>query len=320
MIFVPRPVIDPVDVVDALAKPFPKDLKSELERARAYYAQKPAPTKAYDFKRYKEWAVCKALDDLFHEKCAYCESSYRAVDARDVEHFRPKGGIPEAPGHRGYWWLAAIWSNLLPSCPPCNQLRHHTIFDPGMTLEEFEKARQKEPESKSGKASSFPVANGKWVMEEDGDLTAEDPLLINPAVRDPSKHLEWTFDWDRSKKVWEAKPVFPVVRPRSVAGTDDPYGKASIAIYGLNRSGLLRERMDLIGLIQGVCPPIVDLMSDLAEMMPRGVDISKQIARLTNYKANLRAFTAPERPYAGMASAFVNLLDEEFARAGSASN
>jgi hypothetical protein len=101
VIAVTRPAAT-AEVTAALAKPFPKySNKTELERAREYYGAIPPPTKAYKFERYSEHAVCQALDDLFHEKCAYCESRYRAVDSRDVEHFRPKGAITESPAHPG---------------------------------------------------------------------------------------------------------------------------------------------------------------------------------------------------------------------------
>src|SRR5260370_33252662 len=115
MIYTPRPATEPNDVRDALCSRSRRDQKTELERARDHYSRIPAPAKAYEFAKYKEWAVCKALDDLFHGKCAYCESSYRAVDARNVEHFRPKGSFGKNPTQPGYWWLAAVWSNLLPS-------------------------------------------------------------------------------------------------------------------------------------------------------------------------------------------------------------
>src|SRR5262249_6192965 len=139
MIYVYRPPESDA-VREALGRRGRTDKLTEIEKARAYYNRNPIPKKTFEFTRYKEWAVCRALDDLFHEKCAYCESSYRAVDSCDVEHYRPKGGVTESPKHRGYWWLAAHWQNLLPSCPPCNQRRYHTIYDPSMTLEEFEQA------------------------------------------------------------------------------------------------------------------------------------------------------------------------------------
>ena len=41
-------------------------------------------------------------------------------------------------GASGYWWLAAAWKNLLPSCPPCNQRRRQVEFAAEMTLEEME--------------------------------------------------------------------------------------------------------------------------------------------------------------------------------------
>jgi hypothetical protein len=310
VIYVARSSSDPVKVSEALSKPFPPDKTTELDRARKYYAQKPAPKKAYNFKRYKEWIVCEALDELFHEKCAYCESNYRAVDALNVEHFRPKGAVHEEPGHPGYWWLAAVWSNLLPSCPPCNQLRRQLAFDPEMTLEEFEIARQSEAVPLSGKANSFPLRSGKWVMEESGDLGVEDPLLINPCVKDPASHLEWVFDWNHAQNLWEADPVVVFVHPRRIGGLEDPYGRASISIYGLNRSGLLRERMALIKVLQSLCVPIVDHVLDLAAT-PNGTDVSKPANRLTKYKANLMMFTRAERPYAGMARAFVALFNEQ---------
>src|SRR5690349_1720738 len=137
MIRVTRPAASP-EILAALDLPLP-DGRTELEAARRYYATNPPHPPCYPFKRYRQYAVCKALDELFHGKCAYCESVYRAVDALDIEHYRPKGGVTEDDDHPGYWWLAGVWSNLLPSCPPCNQLRKHTHYRIGATPEEFER-------------------------------------------------------------------------------------------------------------------------------------------------------------------------------------
>jgi uncharacterized protein (TIGR02646 family) len=305
---------EPQAVADALRKPFPKfGNLTELERARAYYTVNPPPAKAYKFERYSEHDVCQALDDLFHEKCAYCESPYAAVDSRDVEHFRPKGGITEAPQHLGYWWLAATWSNLLPSCPPCNQRRRQTAFDPGMTLEEFEEKRRKQAETLSGKANSFPVRQSNWVTDENGDLTAEDPLLINPCDRDPAQHLEYVFDWKRPQYIWEAEQVTAVVRPRLQGGQEDPYAKASIAIYGLRRAGLFRAHLKVIKDLQLLCIPIVDLVRDLAKDPPPA-NAATLVNRLRTYKKNLHARTKPGEPYAAVATAFVAAFDSELDR------
>lgn len=303
MIAVEKP--EALEAVDAaLDAIFATDQQTELQRARDYYGSIPPPTKAYPFSRYRAWAVCSALDTLFHEKCAYCESSYRAVDSRDVEHFRPKGGVSESPLHPGYWWLAARWSNLLPSCPPCNQRRRQLTYDPGMALEEFERLRLIEPDALSGKANSFPVRSSNWIAQENGDISLEDPLLINPCERDPRNHLVWVFDWDREEVLWEAEDVIASVKPRLVAGNDDPYAKASIAIYGLNRGGLIRERMACVKLMQLALAGVADIMMDLVESPP-GPQHDRLIARLQRSRDRFQtAFTASDRPYAGMARAF----------------
>lgn len=316
MIHAARP-LNPEDVVGALNKRFPKKEgqqqgQTELEQARIYYATVPPPTKAYSFARYKEWEVCRALDSLFREKCAYCESSYRAVDSRNVEHFRPKGAVSEAPHHPGYWWLAADWSNLLPSCPPCNQKRRQLSYDPNMTLEEFERARLKEPDKTSGKANSFPLLQSNWVTNENDSIAAEEPLLINPCDREPSAHLEWVFDWDRKELLWHADPVTALLRPRANVGVDDPYAKASIAVYGLNRAGLVRERMARIKDMQVGLRPIVDAMADLTGTPEGGRKWNELKDRLARYKKNFHeAYVSPERPYAGMAGAFLTLFETE---------
>jgi len=316
MIFVPRPAAPPADVAQALARVVKKFGKTELECARDYYTQNPPPKKAYPFARYKEREVCLWLDGLYKEKCAYCESIYSAVDSRDIEHFRPKAGVTEAPGHPGYWWLAADWSNLLPSCPPCNQWRCQTIFEIGMTLEQLEKARLAAPKGRSGKANAFPMrAPVNWVTGEAGDLGSEDPLLIHPSVRDPSDHLQWVFDWRKEDGyLWEAAPLLVAVRPRQIQGSDDPYGKASIGIYGLNRDGLLRARMAQVKLLQRAARIVVRTLKDLAEAAGPRADLQ---VRLQEDRAALLAFTASDQPYAGMAKAFVELFNEELTRRAS---
>jgi len=313
MIFVKRPA-EPPAVTAALNKPYVKFAnKTELERAREYYGVEPPPKKAFKFERYSEHDVRFALDELFHEKCAYCESTYRAVDSRDVEHFRPKGGITEAPEHPGYWWLAASWSNLLPSCPPCNQRRRQTLYEPGMTLEEFEAARRKQAETLSGKKNAFPVRNSTWVTREQATLSAEDPLLINPCERNPADHLEFVFDWKPPQYIWEAEQITAIVRPRSQAGQDDPYGKASIAIYGLRRAGLFREYLARVKDMQRLCIPIVDIFRDLAKEPPP-TNEAVLLGRLQNYKNLLLAYTKPDRPYAAMATAFIAQFEAELDR------
>lgn len=110
---------------------------SELIRARTHIAR-PIPAgatkKSFEYAAYKKDDVRTALDQLFHGKCAYCETSYAASAPVDIEHYRPKGGVSEAPVHGGYWWIAMQWENLLPSCIDCNRKRGQTIVEASTSL------------------------------------------------------------------------------------------------------------------------------------------------------------------------------------------
>ena len=103
-----------------------RDKLSEFERVKAHMeATLPPGTKrtAFEFHAYKADEVKRRLEDLFHGKCAYCESFYAAQAPVDIEHYRPKGAVEDDPDHPGYWWLAMAWENLLPSCIDCNRRR-----------------------------------------------------------------------------------------------------------------------------------------------------------------------------------------------------
>jgi uncharacterized protein (TIGR02646 family) len=80
---------------------------------------------------YKDGAVKAALDAMFHGKCAYCEFMYIGGMPVDIEHFRPKGAVIVGGKMRkpGYYWLAAKWENLLPSCIDCNRKRDQELQD-----------------------------------------------------------------------------------------------------------------------------------------------------------------------------------------------
>jgi len=154
---------------------------------------------------------------LTHGKCAYCESDIRTTHPGDVEHYRPKGGVRDASGktvkikdgnaeidHKGYWWLAYEWENLLPSCIDCNRLRKHEA-------------------EKGGKGEVFPVRGFRAVNR--GEESKEEPLLLNPTLKDPSEHLEFLEDGK--------------IKPK----TD--IGEESCKILGLNiRESLVRARAE----------------------------------------------------------------------------
>ena len=151
-----------------------------LRRARSGTCRAVVEQGAHDFdaKIYGNRAVRTALEKLFHGKCAYCETPLVRHDW-DVDHFRPKGSVKESPGHPGYYWLGYKWQNLFPSCKFCNQKRKDVPTWDDST-----------GGSGRGKADHFPLADeSQRIYNPDGDISVEDPLLINPCLDDPSQYL-----------------------------------------------------------------------------------------------------------------------------------
>jgi uncharacterized protein (TIGR02646 family) len=156
-----------------------------FERARAATARALLDGAAHEIRAdiYGHLEVRRALEKLFHDKCAYCESKVTASFDWEVEHFRPKRGVTERPDHPGYYWLAYEWTNLYPACVFCNQLRR-------------ERSRWGETSRRSeaaGKAHSFPLEDESGrAMRPGDDLANERPLFLDPCADQPEEFL--TFD------------------------------------------------------------------------------------------------------------------------------
>src|SRR5690348_7674048 len=104
-----------------------KEWQLEKKRAADFFARQSTAGRLqhhFDFKFHKHPEMRSALADLFHGKCAFCETDYSAASPMDVENFRPKGGAIGADGKLSplhYWWLAYEWFNLYPACAECNR-------------------------------------------------------------------------------------------------------------------------------------------------------------------------------------------------------
>jgi len=74
--------------------------------------------------KYRHKDVKQTLVEMFHGKCAYCESKITHVDYGHIEHYRPKAGPKGRPD------LTFEWTNLLLACGICNGGEHKSDHFP----------------------------------------------------------------------------------------------------------------------------------------------------------------------------------------------
>lgn len=219
---------------------------TERLKVKAHYANPTCTT--YDFDAYRDREVLAALNTLFNSKCAYCEGYYRATSPTDIEHFRPKGRVSNEARHKGYWWLASTWNNLLASCILCNREQHNELFN-------FITADWHHAPIKSGKVDHFPLSGPYRAFTETDDLTQEDPLLIDPTERDPAEYISW-------KKMEGLKVVVPLHE----ADTTTRYAQTSIQVYGLNRRPLVEDRTRIAQTIEADAKALTSQLGYASEL------------------------------------------------------
>lgn len=120
--------------------------------------------------RYKQGDIKAALQEIYHDKCAYCE---QPIEQSQVEHYRPKSS---------YYWLAFSWDNLILACGACNQGKgiHFDL---------------------NGRRVSF-INNERNIRaintSSRGYDRIEQPLMVNPEVTDPLGKI----NFDRSGTIF----------------------------------------------------------------------------------------------------------------------
>jgi len=287
-----------------------KQGRTEYQRAKDHQAERTPGSKAFDYAVYRNDEVKRALAALFHGKCAYCETFYAASSPVDVEHYRPKGAVKEAPDHPGYWWLAMRWENLLPSCIDCNRRRGQQTITAGMTVDELLQLHSAPAMlDPSGKQDRFPVRTGSsHVTSELEPMSGEQPLLLDPSVDDPRAHLQF--------HVGQGMPL-GLVSAVSTDGARSERGQASIDIYGLNRLGLVQERtrvlrqLEFMGaLVLELGCIIEDLQQDAVAAALHGSAVVEVPRRLKLVQDTLfgrmREMVEPTAPYSEMAKAWMD--------------
>ncbi len=211
-----------------------------------------------------------ALEALFFDKCAYCETRLGVAGSWDVEHFRPKGRVAERLNHHGYFWLAYSWENLYPACELCNQRRKdlRRWNDPltGPTL---------------GKFDQFPLeAEAQRAMTWHDDLSLEKPLLIDPCDPDEDPEAHFTFD------------IHGQIQARS---KNDRRARETIRICHLQRRRLRDDRSRVLAAVI----KIVELIGKAKAKGEAGLELGLRELLEESY-------LSPSAPYAALSRAVAN--------------
>lgn len=260
--------------------------------------------KAFEFAAYSDEAVKYALDKLFFGKCAYCESRYANQAPVDVEHYRPKGRIAGVADHPGYWWLAMVWENLLPSCIDCNRRRWQDLPKFPESLAQLLAAPEMQGVRASlGKQDLFPIA-GAARATADAPGTDEKPDLINPCLDDPEKDL--VFHIDRGDPFGLVLPTFDGTVPSR-------RGLTSIHVYGLNRLGLVQERTRVLRKLDFLSR-LIDEIGKISETLlastePKDRTMGTRLDLLINEILDeIRTMAGPDQPYSSLVKAWSKTL------------
>ncbi len=281
MIFVDRSKVSIPSILDGVNSRGYK----ETNKAITHYTGSNRK-KVFKFSVYSDRSVKDALIELFDDKCAYCESKVSHVYSGDVEHFRPKGKIAEAPIQKpGYYWLAADWDNLLFSCRNCNQKLKHFIYGSTSRIT-------------MGKMDQFPldVETSRVRVHNNPDgITNEEPhrLLINPCIENPEEHFEYDIK-------------HAIIKPKKINGVESKMAKHSIDVYVLQRVPLVlaRERLliEVLAQVQRVKEAVLNVNKNLKSSTRVKFYYDKILKRELK---RLKKFTEPTEEYSAMAKQIV---------------
>lgn len=210
--------------------------------------------------------LAPALGRLTNQKCWYSESRNPTAD-KNIDHFRPKGGVAEDATHDGYWWLAFSLRNFRYSSQWCNQRRVDVVN-----------------QTDGGKADCFPLLPDSFrARAEADDITQEDPELLDPT--DPD-------DW----KLLTFRPDGRATPTRQEGAVEYQRATTSIDTYHLDCKPLVDDRRSLAGSVQRLVQELETLRPRIDDRGVRAVYKSAEIRLLRSLR--------PDSEYSAAAMAY----------------
>ncbi|QDK80968.1 hypothetical protein EXU85_21050 [Spirosoma sp. KCTC 42546] len=191
----------------------PAGLVSESCQAQQQKALAEKAQHNFSSHHYRDGTI-GTLRKIYKYKCGYCETHESAGASLRVDHYRPKGRVLDVPIHDGYYWLAYEWSNLVLSCEKCNRRKwdHFPIQDEASRVSKPALGKNDLPTQECCRAD-------REILRD------ERPLLLNPELDDPDKHL--------------------IFLPNGTVQAKTKNGAKSIELYFLERDELIKNRKNM---------------------------------------------------------------------------
>ncbi|GAB3791854.1 hypothetical protein GCM10028819_00990 [Spirosoma humi] len=249
----------------------PTGLVSDSCQAQRQKALAEKATHNFSSYHYRDSTI-ETLRKIYKYKCGYCETHESAGASLRVDHFRPKAGVKDVPNHEGYYWLAYEWSNLILSCEKCNGRKLHSF----PLQNEANRVSKPDLDSKG-----FPTND--CCRADKSILLAEHPLLLNPELDDPDKHL--------------------IFRPNGTVDSKTERGKKSIELYFLERDELIKNRKNMTDDI------IEKLKKHLLKYLKREIDEETYRYAMQNVYEEAALNRQADKPYSRVTNALFDDFD-----------
>lgn len=189
--------------------------KNKSSKERKFNGYNSPSIKKVLEKLYSNHTPISTNSSIYNPKCAYCESNSNTAAVLQVEHYRPKKAVEEDDTHKGYYWLALEWTNLVYACQKCNGKGAKGTKFPIIKQRIYQENRDKQ----GNIIYTDFDANGNF-------LQSEEPLLLHPEIDEPKEHLRFKNN---------GKLIGITQR-----------GRETIEICKLNRDLLIESRKDIV--------------------------------------------------------------------------